>query len=84
MVHDQRIGDHRIDRALRARGLRLPHPVADHLTATELDLFAIAHAVAAIGAFCCEVAFNLNDQIGVSKTQLVAHGGAEHGCIICA
>src|SRR6185437_8615315 len=33
MVEDQRVGDHRVDRALRPRALALAHAVTDHLAA---------------------------------------------------
>src|SRR5258706_481883 len=55
MVEDQGVGDHRVDGALGAGPLALPHAVADHLAAAELDLLAVDRAVG----------FDLDDQLGV-------------------
>ena len=68
MIDDQRVGDHRVDRALGLRGLRLAHAVADHLAAAELHLLAVGG----------EVAFHLDDQVGVGEAHPVAGGRAEH------
>jgi hypothetical protein len=68
MVEDHRVGDNRVDRALRPRRLALPHAVADHLAAAELDLLAVDRAVA----------FDLDDQLGVGEPQPVAGGRPEH------
>src|SRR5690606_29376828 len=64
VIDDQRVGDHGIDRAAGARYLALAHAVADHLPAAELYLVAID------GAVCLD----LDDQVGVGKPHLVAHG----------
>ena len=58
----------------RAADLGLAHAVADHLAAAELDLFAIGG----------QVAFDLDDQVGVAKAHPVAGGGAIHGGIVGA
>src|SRR5262249_42412039 len=68
VVDDQRIGDHGVDRALRAGALALAHAVADHLAAAELPLRAV-HGV---------VLLDLDEEIGVGEPHLVAHGGPEH------
>src|SRR5262249_14477528 len=68
VVDDQRIGDHGVDRALRARALALAHAVADHLAAAELHLLAVDGVVL----------LDLDEEIGVGKPHLVAHGGPEH------
>ena len=73
-VHDQRIGDDRIHRPACARHLRLPHPVADHLAAAELDLLAIDG----------QVTLDLDDQIGIGQPQPVARGRAIHRGIVGA
>ncbi len=67
-IDDQRVGDHRIDRPARARHLALAHAVADHLAAAELHLLAIGG----------EIALDLDEQLGIGKTHLVARGRAEH------
>src|SRR5258705_1859743 len=41
VVENQGVGDHRINRALAARTLRLTHAVADDFPASELQLLAI-------------------------------------------
>ncbi len=68
MVDDQRVGDHRVDRAFRLRCLRLAHAVADHFSPAEFDLLAVGG----------EVAFHLDDQVGVGEADAVAGGRAEH------
>ena len=45
VVEDDRIGDHRVDRAAPARDLALPHAVADDLAAAELHFLAIGGEV---------------------------------------
>src|SRR5258707_63387 len=45
VVDDDRVGDDRIDGALGAGTLALPHAVADHLAAAELHFLAIDRAV---------------------------------------
>ena len=68
MVEDHRVGDDRVDGALGAARLALPHAVADHLAAAELDLLAIDRAVA----------LDLDDELGVGEPHPVADGRAEH------
>jgi hypothetical protein len=68
MIDDQRVGDHGVDRALFAGGLRLPHAVTDHLAAAEFHLLAVDG----------EILLDLDDQIGVCKAHVVAGGRAEH------
>ena len=68
MVEDDGVGDDRVDRALGARALRLPHPVADHLAAAELHLLAVDRAVF----------LDLDDEFGVGEAQPVADGRPEH------
>jgi hypothetical protein len=68
MVEDQRVGDHRVDGALALAPLALPHAVADHLAAAELDLLAIDRAVG----------LDLDHQVGVGEPHAVADGRAEH------
>src|SRR5207248_1623469 len=45
MIEDHGIGNDRVDGALGAAPLALPHAVADHLAAAELDLLAVGRAV---------------------------------------
>src|SRR5579862_8687460 len=47
MVDDERVGNHQIERALRAGGTRaLPHAVSNYLAASERDLVAVNREVA--------------------------------------
>ena len=89
VIHDQRVGDHRIHSPTRAAGLCLSHPVADHLAAAEFDLFAVDRRIGprptSLGRadrLGGQITLDLDDQIGVSQTDAVAGGGAEHGSII--
>src|SRR3954451_17989916 len=41
VIEDERVGDDGVARALLAGDLALPHAVADHLAAAELDLLAV-------------------------------------------
>src|SRR5437660_1481594 len=66
-VDHQRVGDHRVGAVFRD-ALALPHAVADHLAAAELDLFAV-HG---------EVLFHLDHEIGVGQPDPIADGGSEH------
>jgi hypothetical protein len=61
MVKDHRIGDDRVHRPVGPRRLGLAHAVADHLAAAELHLLAIGG----------QVAFDLDDQIGVRQANPV-------------
>ncbi|MNP29541.1 hypothetical protein D3C76_1225700 [compost metagenome] len=67
VVDDQRVGQHQVH-GLGGEHLTLAHAVADHLAATELDLFAVSR----------EVLFHLDPQLGVGQTHTVTDGGAEH------
>ena len=67
-VEDQRVCDHSVHRPALAGDLGLPHAVADDLAAAEFNLLAIDG----------QVAFNLDDQIGVAEAHPVAGGRAEH------
>ena len=91
IIHDQRIGDHRVHSPVGACDLALAHTVADDFAAAEFDLFAIHLRVGAGPArgggpnrLGPEIAFDLDDQVGVGKAQLVPRGGAEHGGVIGA
>ena len=64
VIEDDGVGDDEIRRAFGSRRLRLSLPVANHLAASEDDLFAVAR----------EVAFDLEDQAGVAETNTVAGG----------
>ncbi len=68
VVDDQRVGDDGVDGTLRARGLALPHAVADHLAAAELHLLAVGG----------EVLLHLDHEVGIGQPHLVAGGGPEH------
>ena len=68
VIDDQRVGDHRVDRAFGLRRLRLAHAVADDLAAAEFDLLAVGG----------EVALDLDDQVGIGEADAVAGGRAEH------
>jgi hypothetical protein len=72
VVDDERVGEHRVDSALRARALRLRHAVANRLAATELHLLTVAAGGQG------EVLLHLDQQPGVGQAHAVAHGGAEH------
>ena len=69
MVEDHGVGDDRIDRTLRTGRLTLPHPVADHLAAAELDLLAVNRAVA----------LDLDDELGIGQPQAIPGRRTEHG-----
>ena len=71
VIEDQRVGDHGVDGALRARALALAHAVADHLAAAELHLLAVDRVVL----------LDLDEEIGVGQPHLVAHRRAEHAGI---
>src|SRR6266851_7586513 len=68
VVEDHGIGDDGIDRTLGAGRLPLPHAVADHLAAAELDLLAIDRAVA----------LDLDDELGIGQPQPIPGRRAEH------
>jgi hypothetical protein len=62
------VGDDRVDRALRARHLRLSHAVADHLAAAELHFLAVGG----------EVLLDLDEEFGVGEANLIAGCRTEH------
>ncbi len=68
MVEDHGVGDDGVDGPLGAAFLALPHAVADHLAAAELDLLAIDRAVA----------LDLDDKVGVGEPQPVAGCRPKH------
>src|SRR6516164_7302755 len=68
MVEDYGVGDDGVDRTLGAGRLALPHAVADHLAATELDLLAVDRAVA----------LDLDHEFGVGQPQPIPGGRTEH------
>jgi len=68
MVHDQRIGDDRIDRTLFPGTLTLTHSVANDLAAPEFDFFSVGG----------EVFFDFNEKLGVGQPNPIADSGAEH------
>ncbi len=74
MVHDQRIGDDGVDRALGPCALTLAHAVADHLAAAEFHFFAVDRRIrpGAAGHRSADiqrgqVAFDLDDQVGIGQ-----------------
>ena len=68
VVEDHRVGDDGVDRTLGTARLALPHAVADHLAAAELDLLAIDRAVA----------LDLDDELGVGEPQPIPGRRTEH------
>ena len=68
VIHDQRIGNHGIHRALGLRTLRLAHAVADHLAAAEFHFLAVNGVVA----------LDFDPQIGVAQSHPVANSRAVH------
>ena len=68
VIEDERVGDDGVHSTGRTRGLGLAHAVADDFSAAEL------HFLAGNG----EVAFDLDEEIGVGEADAVADGGAEH------
>lgn len=68
VVDDERVGDDGVDRPLGAGELRLRHAITDRLAAAELYFLAVDR----------QVAFNLDDQIGVGKPDAVARRRAVH------
>src|SRR4030095_8557558 len=71
VIEDQRIRDHGVDRAVDSSALRLSHPVADDFTSAEFLLLAVRR----------EVLLDLDDEIGICKTDSVADRRAEHLCV---
>ncbi len=68
MVDDHGVGDDGIGGAVGAADLALPHAVADHLAAAELDLLAVDRAVA----------LDRDEELGVGKSDAVARRRTEH------
>src|SRR5262249_39660722 len=68
VVDDQGVGDNGVDGAVPARGLPLPHAIADHLAAAEFHLLAVNG----------EVLLHLHHQIRIGEPHLVAGGGSKH------
>ena len=67
MIDDDRVGDHEVQRAGRARGAnRLAHAVADHLAAAELGLLARRR----------EIALDPDEELRVGQAHAVARRGA--------
>ncbi len=67
-VDHEGIGNDRIDSALGAGALGLPHAIPDHLAAAELYLLAIGG----------EVILHLDDELGIGEAHAIARGGAIH------
>jgi hypothetical protein len=68
VIEDERVGDDGVDRALPVGDLALPHAVADHLAAAELDLLAVA----------AKILLYLDDDVGVGEPHPISGGGTEH------
>src|SRR5262245_24119512 len=68
VIEDQRIRDHRVDRAIGSRALRLSHTVTDDFAAPELHLLAVGR----------EVLLDLDDEVRIRKSELVADRRPEH------
>src|SRR5258708_7536890 len=68
VIENQRVSDHRIERALAAGTLRLAHAIPDHFPASELHLLAIAS----------EILLHLDDELGIREAHLVAYRRTEH------
>ena len=67
-VHDQGIGNDRIDGTLGPGALALSHAIPDDLATAEFDLFAIGG----------EILLHLDEQLGIGQSHLVTGGGAIH------
>ena len=68
VIHDQRVGNHGIHRALGLRPLRLAHAVADHLAAAKFHFLAVNRVVA----------LDFDPQLGIAQPDPVAGGGTVH------
>ena len=68
VVEDHGVGNDGVDGTLGAARLALPHAVADHLAAAELDLLAIDRAVA----------LDLDHELGVGEPQPIPGRRPEH------
>ncbi|MNY02071.1 hypothetical protein D3C86_1346280 [compost metagenome] len=71
MVDDHHIGDDGIDRPFGPRRLTLAHAVANDLAAAEFHFLAIGRVVL----------LDLDEEFGIGKAHLVAHGRAKHAGI---
>jgi hypothetical protein len=67
VINDQSIGNNGVHSTCGAGDLGLTHTVTNDFPTAEFHFFTIGHAIAAIGAFCGKVAFNLNNKVSVSK-----------------
>ena len=77
-IEDEGVGDDEVEAVFVEGGGRLAHAVADDLAAAEFDFVAVA---AALGD---EVAFDLDEEIGVGEPHAVTDGGAEHLGVLAA
>ena len=67
VIDNQRVGEHQIHTVVCGH-LPLSHPVADHFSAAEFDLFTVDR----------QIVFHLDPQFSIGQTHPVAGGGAEH------
>ena len=67
VINDQSIGNNGVHSTCGAGDLGLAHAVTNDFPTAEFHFFTIGYAIAAIGAFCGQVAFNLNNKFSVSK-----------------
>jgi len=70
MIYNHGVRYYRIN-ALFAGALGLSHPVSNHLSSTELDLFSVDR----------EVSFDLYEKLGVGQSDKVARGWTKHLCV---
>jgi hypothetical protein len=84
VINDQSVGHNSIHSACSTGDLGLAHAITNDFTTAEFYLLAIGHAIAAIGAFCGQIAFDLNNKIRVSKAYFVTHSWPKHGSVIGA
>ena len=84
MINYQSVGNNSIHSTCSTGDLGLAHAITNDFTTAELYLLAIGHAIAAIGAFCGQIAFDLNNKIRVSKAYFVTHSWPKHGSVIGA
>src|SRR5690606_38293691 len=71
-IEDQRIGDDEVERFGIRGGGRLPHAVADHFSAAELDLVSVTTGGRD------EVTFDLHEEVRIREPDTIAYGGAKH------
>ena len=84
VINDQSVGNNGVYSTCSAGGLGLAHAVTNDFTTAEFHFLTIGHAIAAIGAFCGQVAFDLDNKISVGKAYFVTHSWAKHGSVIGA